>query len=72
MIEDLNVKKKVFKPLDKITAPSTILTSNTSGLPISKLAEATKNPQRVVGSHFIQPAHTNPIVEVVRGKKTFR
>ena len=70
VIENLDVKKDVFKRLDQATEPSAILSSNTSGLPISKLARATKKPERVVGSHFIQPGHISPIVEVVRGIKT--
>ena len=70
VIENLDVKKDVFKRLDQATEPRAILSSNTSGLPISKLARATRKPDRVVGSHFIQPGHISPIVEVVRGKKT--
>jgi 3-hydroxyacyl-CoA dehydrogenase len=70
VIEDLNVKKDVFKKLDQATQPNTILASNTSGLSISELAEATEKPERVVGSHFLQPAHIVPIVEVIRGQKT--
>ena len=68
--EDLEVKVDVFKRLGEATQPHTILSSNTSGLPISKLAAATKAPERVVGAHFVQPAHIVPIVEVVKGEKT--
>jgi 3-hydroxybutyryl-CoA dehydrogenase len=68
--EDLDVKRDVFKRLDKVARPEAILASNTSGLPISRIAEATERPERVVGSHFIQPAHIVPLVEVVKGAKT--
>jgi 3-hydroxybutyryl-CoA dehydrogenase len=68
--EDLEIKRDVFRKLDDATESNTILASNTSGLPISKLAEPTRKPDRVIGSHFIQPAHVVPIVEVVKGKRT--
>lgn len=68
--EDLEAKKIVFKKLDRLTGKSAILASNTSGLPITKLAEGTDNPDRIIGSHFIQPAHIVPLVEVVKGEKT--
>jgi 3-hydroxybutyryl-CoA dehydrogenase len=68
--EDLELKVDVFKRLGEATQPHAILSSNTSGLPISKLAAATKAPERVVGAHFVQPAHIVPIVEVVKGEKT--
>jgi len=70
VFEDLEVKKDVFRRLDEATGAGTMLASNTSGLPISRIAEATARPERVVGSHFIQPAHIVPIVEVVKGEKT--
>jgi 3-hydroxybutyryl-CoA dehydrogenase len=70
VFEDLEVKKDVFRKLDEVTQPHAILSSNTSGFPISKIAAATKNPDRVVGAHFVQPAHIVPIVEVVKGEKT--
>ncbi len=68
--EDLTVKREVFSRIDRLTPPTTILASNTSSIPITKIAEATKTPERVLGSHFIQPAHIVPIVEVVKGEKT--
>jgi len=68
--EDLNNKREVFAQLDRMALQEAILASNTSSLPISRIAEATQRPDRVVGSHFIQPAHIVPVVEVVRGSKT--
>ena len=68
--EDIDAKKKIFKRLDQITGHDALLTSNTSGFPITKLAQGTQYPERIVGSHFIQPAHIVPLVEVVKGDKT--
>ncbi len=68
--EDIEVKKDIFRRLDQASEANTILASNSSGLPITKIAEATKRPERAVGSHFVQPAHIVPIVEVIKGEKT--
>lgn len=68
--ENVDTKKEVFAKLDEATSPGTILASNTSSISITKLAESTANPERVVGSHFVQPAHIVPIVEVIMGQKT--
>lgn len=68
--ENLDTKREIFRRLDDATNPNTILASNTSGLPITSLAEKTRSPERVLGSHFIQPAHIVPLVEVVKGEKT--
>jgi len=68
--ENLDTKREVFQRLDRTAKPTTILASNTSSLPITRLAEKTNNPERVLGSHFIQPAHVVPLVEVVKGEKT--
>lgn len=70
VIEELSVKREIFARLDQVAPPDAILASNTSGLPITRLAEATQRPERVVGSHFIQPAHIVPVVEVVKGQHT--
>jgi 3-hydroxybutyryl-CoA dehydrogenase len=68
--EDLSLKRAVLERLDQLAPPPAILASNTSGLPITDLASATQHPERVVGSHFVQPAHIVPLVEVVRGAAT--
>jgi len=68
--EELEDKKEIFKQLDQITAPSTILASNTSSLSLTEIASATRSPERVIGMHFIHPVATINIVEVVRGLKT--
>jgi 3-hydroxyacyl-CoA dehydrogenase len=68
--EDIHVKRSIFSRLDSLCPSRTILTSNTSSLPIAQMASATQRPDRVLGTHFIMPAHVMPLVEIVRGEKT--
>ncbi|HLF19651.1 MAG TPA: 3-hydroxyacyl-CoA dehydrogenase NAD-binding domain-containing protein [Bacteroidota bacterium] len=70
VIEDLRVKKDLFKHLESDSKSSTILASNTSSFSITAIASATKKPERVVGMHFFNPAHIMKLVEVVRGQDT--
>lgn len=66
IVEDEAVKTKVFAELDRvITDPDAVLASNTSSIPIMKIAAATKNPQRVLGLHFFNPVPVLPLVELV-------
>lgn len=66
IIEDEAVKVELFAELDRIvTDPSAVLASNTSSIPIMKLAAATKSPHRVIGLHFFNPAQVLPLVELV-------
>jgi 3-hydroxybutyryl-CoA dehydrogenase len=66
IIEDDKVKAKVFAELDEvITDPDAVLASNTSSIPIMKIAAATKNPGRVLGLHFFNPVPVLPLVELV-------
>ncbi|WP_082109496.1 3-hydroxybutyryl-CoA dehydrogenase [Mycobacterium sp. UM_Kg1] len=66
VIEDDTVKSKIFAELDKvITDPDAVLASNTSSIPIMKIAAATANPQRVLGLHFFNPVPVLPLVELV-------
>lgn len=66
IIEDEAVKGKVFAQLDEIvTDPDAVLASNTSSIPIMKIAAATKNPGRVLGLHFFNPVPVLPLVELV-------
>ncbi|CDO28534.1 3-hydroxybutyryl-CoA dehydrogenase [Mycolicibacterium vulneris] len=66
VIEDENVKAKIFADLDRvITDPDAVLASNTSSIPIMKLAAATQNPSRVLGLHFFNPVPVLPLVELV-------
>ncbi|MBJ7341599.1 3-hydroxybutyryl-CoA dehydrogenase [Mycolicibacterium sp.] len=66
IIEDAAIKAKVFAELDAIvTDPDAVLASNTSSIPIMKIAAATKNPGRVLGLHFFNPVPVLPLVELV-------
>jgi 3-hydroxybutyryl-CoA dehydrogenase len=70
VLEVLDVKKQVFAQLDEVCPPPAILATNTSGLRVSDIASATKHPERVVATHYFQPPHFVPLVEVVPGEKT--
>lgn len=70
IFENLEVKLDIFKTLDQICPPETILASNTSSLPITKLASATKRPDKVVGLHFMNPVPMMKLVEMIRGMAT--
>ena len=66
VVEDETVKGKIFAQLDElITDPDAVLASNTSSIPIMKIAAATKNPSRVLGLHFFNPVPVLPLVELV-------
>jgi len=66
IVEDETVKSQIFAELDKvITDPDAVLASNTSSIPIMKLAAATANPARVLGLHFFNPVPVLPLVELV-------
>lgn len=68
--EDIELKKDVFKKLDEICSKYTILASNTSSLSISTLGRATKRPEKVIGTHFANPAQVMVGVEVILGVDT--
>ncbi len=68
--EDLSLKQRVFKELDSLCLERTILASTTSILLPSKLAPATRRPDKVIVAHFTGPAYLSPLVEVVRGPET--
>ena len=68
--ENITLKIAIFKQLDNLCAKEVILASNTSGLSPTEIASATENPERTVVTHFWNPAHLVPLVEVVRGEKT--
>ena len=70
VFEDEKLKKKIFKELDRLAPEQTPLATNTSSIPITRLAEATRSPQRVLGLHFFGPVPFMGLVEVVRGEKT--
>lgn len=68
--EKIQLKKKLFAQLEAACGPKTIFASNTSGIPINKLAALTRRPDRVIGAHFYMPAHLVPLVEVIQGDAT--
>ncbi len=70
VFEEMGVKEKVFKELDRVMKPGAILASNTSTLDVNKIASFTQRPQDVVGMHFFSPANVMKLLEVVRGEKT--
>lgn len=70
IIENLDIKKSVFKNLEAIVADDCILASNTSSLSITAIASACKKPERVLGIHFFNPAPLMPLVEIVPALQT--
>ncbi len=70
VFEKLEVKHEIFRALDKIVRADTVLASNTSAIPITKIAAATEHPERVVGAHFFSPVPMMKLCELVRGYKT--
>jgi 3-hydroxyacyl-CoA dehydrogenase len=70
VFEEMGVKEKVFKELDRVMKPGAILATNTSTLDVNQIAAFTKRPQDVVGLHFFSPANVMKLLEVVRAAKT--
>ncbi|HZK90537.1 MAG TPA: 3-hydroxyacyl-CoA dehydrogenase NAD-binding domain-containing protein [Stellaceae bacterium] len=68
--EQIAVKEEIFKKLDRVMKPGAILYSNTSGIDIDIMANATKRPQDVAGTHFFAPANVMKLFEVVKGTKS--
>jgi 3-hydroxybutyryl-CoA dehydrogenase len=66
VLEELDLKREVFAELDRLTRPEAVLSTNTSALSVSEIADATTHPERVVGMHFFNPAPVLPLVEIVR------
>ena len=72
VLEQLTLKQKIFARLDELCPPPVILATNTSTFRVTDIASATKHPERVVATHYFQPPHFIPLVEVVGGEKTDR
>ena len=70
VIEDLDLKKSVFKELDDLCAPHVILASNTSSMSLTEIAAATQRPEKVCGMHFFNPVPIMKLVEIIRGYST--
>ncbi len=69
-VENMEVKAKIFAQLDGIAPEHAILASNTSSLPITEIAAATKRPEKVIGMHFMNPVPVMKLVEIIRGLAT--
>ena len=70
VFELFDVKAEVYRELDPLCSPDTILASNTSTIPITNLAAATNRPDRFIGMHFFNPAYIMQLVEIIRGYHT--
>ena len=70
VFEEMNIKKEVFGALDKLAKPNAVLATNTSYLNVDQIAQTTKRPKEVVGTHFFSPANVMKLLEIVRGKET--
>jgi len=68
--ENIDLKLKIFKQLNKICSHNTIFASNTSSISITQIGNVVVHPERVIGMHFMNPVPLMPLVEVIRGKKT--
>lgn len=65
VIEDLQVKENLFKQIEDVVSPRTLICTNTSSIPVTKICVGMKHPERLVGMHFFNPAHIMKLVEVV-------
>lgn len=70
VFENPDLKKEIFKNLDSICSPETILATNTTALSVSEIASATQRPDKVIGMHFFNPAVIMKLVEIIRGDET--
>lgn len=70
VIENMDLKKQVYKELDQLCDKDTILASNTSGLSITEIASVTKRPEKVIGMHFFNPVPVMKLVEIIKGQST--
>lgn len=70
VFERLDLKQEVFRKLDEICRPETLLASNTSAIPITELAAITKRPEKIFGLHFFNPVPMMDVVEVIKGVRT--
>jgi len=70
IIENIEIKKELFKNLDEICGANTIIASNTSSLSVTEIASSMNSPQRALGIHFFNPVPVMKLVEIIRGVKT--
>ena len=70
VFENMDLKREIFEKIDALARPEALMASNTSSIPITELAVATKRPERVLGLHFFSPVPMMQAVEVIRGQRT--
>lgn len=70
VFEDLGVKKDVLRKVEEVIPPRSIIGTNTSGLPVTVLQQGAQHPERIVGIHWAEPAHTTRFMEIICGKET--
>ena len=70
VFEDLEVKRGVLREVEALARPGCIFASNTSTIPIARIAEASRHPETVIGMHFFSPVHKMPLLEVITGDRT--
>ena len=70
VIENMDLKKQVYKELDQLSAKDTILATNTSGLSITEIGSMTKRAEKVIGMHFFNPVPVMKLVEIIKGQST--
>ena len=68
--EKFQLKQQLFQKLEQLCKPQAILASNTSGIPITQIANTIQTSERVIGTHFYMPAHLIPLVEVIQTEHT--
>ncbi|AAM23824.1 3-hydroxybutyryl-CoA dehydrogenase [Caldanaerobacter subterraneus subsp. tengcongensis MB4] len=69
-VENMEIKKEIFRELDNVCRKEVILATNTSSLSITEIASSTQRPEKVIGMHFFNPVPVMKLVEVIRGMKT--
>jgi len=70
VFEDLDLKHRVLREIEAVARPDAVFASNTSSIPISRVAEASSRPETVVGMHYFSPVHKMPLLEVIATKQT--
>jgi 3-hydroxyacyl-CoA dehydrogenase/enoyl-CoA hydratase/carnithine racemase len=70
VLEDMNIKQGIWKKLQEICLPEVTFATNTSALPITEMASVLRDPDRMIGLHFFNPAERMPLLEIICGKKT--
>lgn len=70
VLEDIEVKKKLFKQVEDVVSPETLICTNTSSIPVTNIGAGMRHPERLVGMHFFNPAHIMKLVEVISTELT--